>query len=90
MKLIYPVFGVILFILLLGLAIKNVEPVELHYYLGSVWRAPLSLMLLVSFFAGTLAGVAICVAPLIAQRRRLLQMERELKNFRPDIHSSSS
>jgi uncharacterized integral membrane protein len=90
MKFIYPVFSVVLFILLLGLAIKNADPVELHYYLGSVWRAPLSLMLLVSFFAGTLAGVAICIAPLIAQRRRLLHMERELKNFRPDIHSSRS
>lgn len=89
MKLIYPIFSIVIFILLLGLAIKNVEPVELHYYLGSVWRAPLSLMLLVSFFAGALAGLAICISPLIKQRRRRLALERELKTLHANIHPNS-
>ncbi len=86
MKLIYPILSIVTFILLLGLAIKNVEPVELHYYLGSVWRAPLSLMLLVSFFAGTLAGLVICISPLIRQRRRLVALERELKTLQANIN----
>jgi lipopolysaccharide assembly protein A len=86
MKIIYLIFSFLLFILLLGLAIKNVEPVELHYYLGSIWRAPLSLMLLVSFFAGTMAGLLICISPLIKQRRRLMALERELKILQANIH----
>jgi lipopolysaccharide assembly protein A len=87
MKIIYPLFSIVLFILLLGFAIKNVEPVELHYYLGSVWRAPLSLMLLVAFFMGTLAGLIICIAPLIKQRRHVLSLQRELKALQSGPHS---
>lgn len=90
MKIIYPIFSFLMFILLLGLAIKNVEPVELHYYLGSVWRAPLSLMLLVSFFAGALAGLVICISPLIRQQRRRVSLERELKALQASIHTNTS
>ena len=46
MRYLYIVLGLVVFILLLGFVMKNVEPVELHYYLGYVWRAPLSLMIL--------------------------------------------
>lgn len=70
---------VILCLLLLGFAIKNVEPVELQYYLGFRWKAPLSLMLLTSLLAGVIIGMLICLKPIISQRRRLLSLEHELK-----------
>lgn len=79
MRYIYLVLGLLVFILLLGFVMKNVEPVELHYYLGYVWRAPLSLMMLATFCIGALMGVMACLSPLIRQRRKLLALQRELK-----------
>jgi uncharacterized integral membrane protein len=86
MKFIYPILGIVLCVLLLGFIIKNIEPVELHYYLGFVWRAPLSLMLLITFLAGVSAGIAICIPSLIKQRRRLMALLRELKILNPGAH----
>ncbi len=78
---------VILCLLLLGFAIKNVEPVELQYYLGFRWKAPLSLMLLTSLLAGVIIGMLIFLKPIISQRRRLLSLEHELKTL--DTHKKS-
>ena len=72
---------VILCLLVFGFAIKNVEPVALQYYLGFRWQAPLSLMLLTSLLIGVVIGMIICLKPIISQRRRLLSLERELKNL---------
>ena len=86
MKFIYLILGIVLSVLLLGFIIKNIEPVELHYYLGFVWRAPLSLMLLITFLIGVVAGIAICISSLIKQRRNLIAMQRELKTLNPGAH----
>ena len=72
---------VILCLLVFGFAIKNVEPVELQYYLGFRWQAPLSLMLLTSLLIGVVIGMIICLKPIISQRKRLMSLERELKNL---------
>jgi uncharacterized integral membrane protein len=79
MKYIYTIFGLLLFILLLGFALKNSQAVELHYYLGFAWRAPLSLLLLITFSVGIIAGIMACLASWIRQRRELLALQRELK-----------
>ncbi|HZV97733.1 MAG TPA: LapA family protein [Methylophilaceae bacterium] len=79
MKYLYTVLGVVLFILLLGFALKNAQPVELNYYLGLAWRAPMSLLLFITFFCGALLGMVACITPLIRQRRRLLALQRELE-----------
>jgi len=87
MKFIYPVLGIVLCVLMLGFIIKNIEPVELHYYLGYVWRTPLSLMLLITFLIGVVAGIAICISSLIKQRRRLIALQRELKTLKSGIQA---
>ena len=79
MKYIYTTLGLLLFILLLGFALKNSQAVELHYYLGFAWRAPLSLLLLITFSVGIIAGIMACLASWIRQRRELLALQRELK-----------
>lgn len=81
MKFLLAILLVIVCLLLFGFAIKNVEPVELHYYLGFRWQAPLSLMLLTSLLAGVIIGMLICLKPIISQRRRLLSLEHELKTL---------
>jgi uncharacterized integral membrane protein len=87
MRFIYPILGVVLCVLLLGFFIKNIEPVDLHYYLGFVWHAPLSFMLLVTFLIGVVAGILICISSLIKQRRRLIALQHELKALNPDIRA---
>lgn len=85
MRFVYTTLGLLLFLSLLGFAMKNAEPVELQYYLGLAWRAPLSLMLLVTFFFGVIAGVIACLASMISQRRRLMALQRELKTLKTNI-----
>jgi putative membrane protein len=72
---------ILLCLLLFGFAIKNVEPVEMQYYLGVRWKAPLSLMLLTSLLVGVIIGMVICLKPIISQRKRLISLERELKTL---------
>lgn len=86
MRYLYTILWFFLFVLLLGFALKNSDPVELHYYLGFAWRAPLSLMLLTTLFIGVIAGVIGCLTPLIKQRRQLLALQRELKALNPENH----
>lgn len=81
MKYMLNILLVILCLLVFGFAIKNVEPVELQYYLGFRWQAPLSLMLLTSLLIGVVIGMIICLKPIISQRKRLMSLERELKNL---------
>jgi len=87
MKFIYPILGIVLCMLLVGFIIKNMEPVELHYYLGYVWRTPLSLMLLITFLIGVVAGIAVCISSLIKQRRSLIALQRELKTLKSGIQA---
>jgi len=57
-----------LFLLLLGLGVKNTDPVTLHYFLGYEWNAPLSLLLFIFFGTGVVLG-AIAAFTLPSRRR---------------------
>lgn len=70
----------VLFLLLLGLAIKNSEPVILRYYLGLEWQAPMSLVLFVFFVAGALMGLVAMLAPWVRQRSELRRLRAELSH----------
>jgi uncharacterized integral membrane protein len=61
----------LLFLLLLGFALKNTEPVALRYFLGQEWHAPLSLVLLLFFGAGAALGVAAALSVAWRLRREL-------------------
>ncbi|BBP04588.1 hypothetical protein TPL01_17520 [Sulfuriferula plumbiphila] len=67
----------VLFILLLGFAIKNSDVVTLSYYLGYEWQAPLVLILLMFFVAGAVVGVAACMGYLFRQRRELARLRKD-------------
>jgi uncharacterized integral membrane protein len=65
-----------LFLLLLGFALKNTEPVAVRYFLGQEWRAPLSLVLLLFFGAGAALGVAAVFGVAWRLRRELNAQRR--------------
>jgi len=60
-----------LFVVLLGLAIKNGDEVELRFFFDAAWQAPLSLALLVALVLGVVLGLLALLPLLIRQRREL-------------------
>lgn len=85
MKYLIGLLAFTLFLGLLGFAIKNMGLVELHYYLGFVWVAPLSLMLLLSMMLGVLLGVIACIKPLTTMRKQLMALRREIDSLKKII-----
>lgn len=71
---------IILFLALFLFALKNTDTVALHLYFDQVWQAPLILVLLVFFAAGTAMGVLATLATVFRQRRELARLQRELRS----------
>jgi uncharacterized integral membrane protein len=70
----------LLFLLVLGFALKNSDTVTVRYYLGYEWQASLVLVLLAFFAAGIGLGLLACLPALFRQRRRIARLEREAAN----------
>lgn len=70
---------IVLFLALFLLALKNTDTVTLRLYFDQVWQAPLILVLLVFFVAGTVIGVLATLATVFRQRREIAQLQRELQ-----------
>lgn len=68
----------LLFLLLLGLAIKNSDPVVLRYYLGVEWQAPMALVLFVFFVAGAVMGLVAMLGPWVRQRSEIRRLRARL------------
>lgn len=71
MRFINWLLGIGLFILALGLAIKNSHAVIINYFLGYQISAPLILILLVVLIAGVVLGVVACSSIMLKQQREL-------------------
>jgi uncharacterized integral membrane protein len=69
-----------LFLLLLGFAVKNSDPVTVQYYFGQEWRAPLVFVLFLSLCAGAVLGILASLGRLFRQRREILELKRELRS----------
>lgn len=62
---------ILLFLLLLGFTVRNVEPVTLRYYFGYEWNAPLVMIILLFFALGVAIGAASCLGKIFRQRREI-------------------
>lgn len=80
---------ILLFLLLLGFAAKNAEPVALRYFLGLEWQAPLSLILFLFFAAGLLIGLLIGMTRRWQQSRELLAL-RKASATAPEMNDKGS
>nr|SPS05191.1 conserved protein of unknown function [Candidatus Nitrotoga fabula] len=69
----------ILFLVFLGFAIKNDQPVVLQYILGYEWHTSLILALLLFFAAGMVVGVLAVLNNILRQRREIAMLKRELR-----------
>ena len=77
MRLLAWAIRIALFILLLAFAAKNTDPVTLRFYFGLAWQAPLVAILLAFFAAGVALGLAAMFGSWLAQRRRIVRLERK-------------
>jgi lipopolysaccharide assembly protein A len=68
-----------LFILLLGLAVKNDQAVKLKYFFGLEWETNLVILLLVFFAVGALAGIFAMFVSMLKQRREISRLKRDIR-----------
>ena len=70
---------VVLFLVLLGFAMKNDQPVVFHYFFGYEWQTSLILILLLFFAVGVSVGVLAVLGNIFRQRREIATLKRELR-----------
>jgi len=70
---------VVLFIALLGFAVKNDQPVTLRYFFGFERQSYLVVVLLIFFSVGTAVGVLAMLSSLLRQRREIAALKRQIR-----------
>lgn len=78
-------FGVV--IIGLGFAFKNATIVNVRYYGGLDWRAPLALVLLVVLSMGVVLGFLGGVSRQIRLRRQLSQARKQLRDLEQEVEN---
>lgn len=73
------IFRATLFLILLGFALRNDEPVVVRYFFGYEWHASLVLVLLLFFAIGTAIGVLSTLTTLLRQRKEISTLRNELR-----------
>jgi len=73
------IFRAVLFLVLLGFAVKNDQPVVLRYFFGYEWQASLVVILLLFFAVGLAVGVLGVMGNLFRQRREIAALKKELR-----------
>lgn len=73
------VLRALLFILLLGFALKNDQPATLRYFFGYEWTSPLVLVILIFLALGAGLGVLSMLPNLLRQRREIARLKRDLR-----------
>jgi lipopolysaccharide assembly protein A len=68
----------LVFVLLIAFAAKNVEPVTLRFYFDLALQAPLVVLLFAFFAFGALFGVLALVGTLLRQRREIGILRRRV------------
>jgi putative membrane protein len=67
----------ILFVFLVALAAKNVEPVTLRFYFDLALQAPLVVVLFAAFLVGALFGVLALLGLVFRQRREISVLKKK-------------
>jgi len=79
MKYLIWLFRTLLFLILLGFAVKNDQPVVLSYFFGYEWQASLVLVLFLFFAAGAAVGMLAVLGNLLRQRKEITALKNELR-----------
>lgn len=60
----------VIFFVLFAFALNNQAPVDLHFFFGTRWQAPLVLVVLATFVLGMFAGIVVMLPLWLAARRQ--------------------
>jgi uncharacterized integral membrane protein len=77
MKVVLWIPAVVVFVLLLGFAAKNSDPVMVRFFFDAHWHVPLVLVMLLFFVAGIAMGVIGALGTLFRQRREIARLQRD-------------
>jgi uncharacterized integral membrane protein len=82
----------LVFIILLGFALKNGQPVTLHYFFGYEWQSSLVIALLLFFTVGAVLGILATLGIWFRQRREIARLKREISDIKKlaDRHEASA
>jgi uncharacterized integral membrane protein len=69
---------ILIFVVVLGFALRNSQPVTVHYFLGYIWEAPLVVLLLAAFVLGAFLGLLALLPALFRLRRERSKLRRDL------------
>jgi len=69
----------LLFFALFGFAVKNDQPITLHYYFGYEWQSNLVVVLLIFFSAGVAVGILAMMARILQKRHEIAALNREIR-----------
>ncbi|MDE2341768.1 MAG: LapA family protein [Betaproteobacteria bacterium] len=81
---------IVIFVLLLGFAVKNLEPVTLNYFLGYQWQEPLVVILLAFTLLGVIVGLLASMSTLFRQRREIQALRRELRRLDKSVSETQN
>jgi lipopolysaccharide assembly protein A len=70
---------IIIFLLLLGFALENMQPVTVKYYFVFTWQTHLVVVIAAALLAGVILGLLALTGPLYRQRRQIQQLRKEVK-----------
>ncbi len=74
------ILRIVLFVALLGFAVKNDQSITLRYFFGYEWESSLVVVLLIFFAAGATIGVLAMFINVLKQRREVAQLKREIRD----------
>lgn len=60
----------VIFFVLFAFALNNQAPVDLHFFFGTTWQAPMVLVVLSTFVLGLFAGIVVMVPLWLNARRK--------------------
>jgi len=70
---------VLLFLALLGFAVKNDQVVSLRYFFGYEWQTPFVVVLLLFFVAGAAVGLLAMLPSVLRHRREIARLKRDIR-----------
>jgi putative membrane protein len=89
-RLLYIAVTLIVFFLGITFAFQNKQNVDLNYYLGVHWNAPLSLILVLTLAIGVAIGYLVSLRRVVQARRKLAQARREVKQVEQEVENLRS
>ena len=81
MKYLIWLLRLVVFAIVLGFALKNIDPVTVRFYLGSEWNAPMAFVLLIAFVLGCVAGVLASLGMVFRKRRALAELRKQVRTL---------